>query len=103
MLFISLCYKQTLRKREYAYQQTAESVRQVKGCGAGMRNMALEWRTERERTFPTGCDGCFPVIEKRYQTVPAEAFCVSKTRKEVVTRERLVFLYRICREDGLFY
>lgn len=78
MLFISLCYKQTLRKREYAYQQKAESVRRVKGCGAGMRNMALEWRTERKRIFRQAATG-FPVIEKRYQTVPAEAFCASKT------------------------
>ncbi len=28
--------------------RTAESVRQVKGRGADIQNMALEWRTERK-------------------------------------------------------
>lgn len=36
--------------------RTAESVRQVKGRGADIQNMALEWRPNG-KAFPIGCDG----------------------------------------------
>lgn len=55
---------------------TAASVRQVKGRGADIQNMALEWRTER-KAFPTGCDG-ISRYRKRYQSIPPEAFCANK-------------------------